>query len=896
MHIVAEKIRYILLLTGLLVFGFVCIAMFDKSVTADQETTWLDANDAPYVANGETKSHNEYFADTASSGVAVETDCKNRTYQSELSYEISGCWAHAEGISITDGGGTAIKLSGDPYAYYTRLDGKIYLATNGTHLFQWIIEEGSAELRIYKIDTIQFSRVYDEEHYFVEYEITSSADRVLSYEFDTPGWGPLYDSMYSTSFFSENGSWLAIWQTEGIVTVINMENLTMQTIRARPAPGDYFASLAISDDGRYLAGVVYEDEGRPWVYDLVECNIEPVTYISDGNTCDARQLGPHLEVAGAYDGDLRFPVTLNFYDINTLGFYTSAPNGSEEYWEYIIQAPGTSGQTNYVALGDSFASGEGAGMYFPATDWPNTNDCHLSKRSYPYLFGEYFELDSANSIACSGARIKNIIGPELVDNEVKDKRRTNQHHDVEEQMGFWAPGYKLQQSFVNQEVDIVTISVSGNDIGFGDIIGACVAPGTCFEGVNARVALVATMNEQFERLVDTYTSTKSSMRPGSRVYAVGYPEIIEPYNNPCIGGDVHMNMQEKKFAQSVTQYLNYIVELASKRAGVTYINVADVFYGKRLCESTAPAVHGLRTAQRWPPFSVESYHPTREGQRLIAQAIAERTNNLTALMPRVNLTTEVVWGGPAAVQYGMLTAEEAAERGHEVYDEVIDFAYPPDQTVARAEVYTSSMQSDEFLLIPGAGYELWMASEPVYLGTFYANEQRVVEFDVVIPGDTPPGQHTFHLRGPTVDGRNIDIRQPVYVVASTDDWDGDGVLNEDAPCYIALPRDDGSLDYEWCENKRATAHFLFPVGRSVGGDALRLSTRPEGRADITTTTRYWPVGSSQLPVYPRQLERNDEVHSNEPHAIEKTWRSVLAVFVVMSISAAGLLFYKHKRR
>ena len=62
--------------------------------------------------------------------------------------------------------------------------------------------------------------------------------------------------------------------------------------------------------------------------------------------------------------------------------------------------------SRYVALGDSYASGEGLAPYENGTDNPPTNSCHRSEtQSYPELLetSSLPPFQNLTSVACSGA-------------------------------------------------------------------------------------------------------------------------------------------------------------------------------------------------------------------------------------------------------------------------------------------------------------------------------------------------------------------------------------------------------------------------------------------------------------------------------------------------------------
>jgi PKD repeat protein len=112
------------------------------------------------------------------------------------------------------------------------------------------------------------------------------------------------------------------------------------------------------------------------------------------------------------------------------------------------------GPARYVSLGDSFSSGEGVPEFESGTA-TGDNDCHRSFGSYARLLanrgGALDGLQPAAFHACSGAVTRDI-------------ETSNPKH----------AGESAQRDHVNEFTDLITLSMGGNDIAFGDIAMACV--------------------------------------------------------------------------------------------------------------------------------------------------------------------------------------------------------------------------------------------------------------------------------------------------------------------------------------------------------------------------------------------------------------------------------------
>jgi hypothetical protein len=58
---------------------------------------------------------------------------------------------------------------------------------------------------------------------------------------------------------------------------------------------------------------------------------------------------------------------------------------------------------------------------------------------------------------------------------------------------------------------------------------------------------------------------------------------------------------------------------------------------------------------------------------------------------------------------------------------------------------------------------------------------------VHIPTNIAAGFHVLHIYTTNMAGETVDIQKTVYVAASSNDYDGDGVLNVASPCLVVAP-------------------------------------------------------------------------------------------------------------
>ena len=116
----------------------------------------------------------------------------------------------------------------------------------------------------------------------------------------------------------------------------------------------------------------------------------------------------------------------------------------------LTPAP-TSGRV-LVGLGDSFSAGDGAPPYNPATA-TGPNPCRQSVWSWQRIVADALRHDVVH-LACSGAELPEIT--EGLPSNGQPMRQT------------------AQLSRMPPNPDMTAMSIGGNDVGFADVLGACV--------------------------------------------------------------------------------------------------------------------------------------------------------------------------------------------------------------------------------------------------------------------------------------------------------------------------------------------------------------------------------------------------------------------------------------
>ncbi|MFF4093549.1 SGNH/GDSL hydrolase family protein [Streptomyces sp. NPDC001834] len=221
---------------------------------------------------------------------------------------------------------------------------------------------------------------------------------------------------------------------------------------------------------------------------------------------------------------------------------------------------------DYVALGDSYSSGVGAGSYDSAS-----GSCKRSTKAYPALWAASHSPSSFAFTACSGARTGDVTSGQL------------------------GP--------LTSSTDLVSISIGGNDAGFADVMTTCVlqSEATCLDRIATARSYVGTT---LPGNLDSVYSAIRAKAPSARVVVLGYPRFYK------IGGSCAVGLSDK-VRTAINDAADYLNTTTAKRAadhGFTFADVAGGFSGHEICSGDA-WLHSVN----WLNIG-ESYHPTAAGQ------------------------------------------------------------------------------------------------------------------------------------------------------------------------------------------------------------------------------------------------------------------------------------------
>lgn len=258
---------------------------------------------------------------------------------------------------------------------------------------------------------------------------------------------------------------------------------------------------------------------------------------------------------------------------------------------------GTAGHTNrrqargFVALGDSYSAGIGTGL--DDDELPSEGDCRHGVHAYPELI--HRDLNNATGqntttfqwLSCTGAVTTDILS------------------------GEGAKAREGQVDLLNASLplDFATLSVGGNDMGFFDVMNACIFrfysfySGTCEAALEAADAAVK--SSVFEQRVgvilhEVLDKVSWEKRPRFSITVTGYARFFDANTTECDDMSLGVWYGGPKLSQDIRRRMNELVDAANAklhrtvdqveggfrgvRPRILFVDYDDLFEGHRFCE------------------------------------------------------------------------------------------------------------------------------------------------------------------------------------------------------------------------------------------------------------------------------------------------------------------------
>jgi len=224
--------------------------------------------------------------------------------------------------------------------------------------------------------------------------------------------------------------------------------------------------------------------------------------------------------------------------------------------------PAHAATVNYVALGDSYASGVGTGS--------ESGSCGQSSKA----FGPLWAASNATSFtfaACSGATTAGVISSQL--------------------------------SSLSSSTTLVSVTTGGNDVGFSSIMETCVLESTssCESAVDSAESYA---ENTLPGSLNTLLADIHAKAPNAKIVMLDYPDFYDTSVSICIG----LSGADHTALDNGINILDGVIQTAAADNNATFADVRSAFSGHELCDGN-DWLHSVDI------FNIdESYHPTASGQ------------------------------------------------------------------------------------------------------------------------------------------------------------------------------------------------------------------------------------------------------------------------------------------
>jgi len=274
----------------------------------------------------------------------------------------------------------------------------------------------------------------------------------------------------------------------------------------------------------------------------------------------------------------------------SIGFTNPAAGG---FWQIAAQPLAKPKfPLSYVALGDSYSSGEGSGDYDARLE-----ACHRGADAWPRLVARglptLIRMRYGALLACSGAT----------------SRALNGHVEGQPDQIALLHDYAPQPG-------LVTITIGGNDIGFPDILANCVLPPAACASDGRLDGAETDIEHEQPVLVADYRAIRAA-DPRATILVVGYPRLFPPSAHDVVAScRLWLTDEVRTRLNQLGADLNAVIHAAAAQAGLRFIDVTSALNGHEGC-----------TAQSWlypivRPWGQERGHPTKPGQQAIAAIVS----------------------------------------------------------------------------------------------------------------------------------------------------------------------------------------------------------------------------------------------------------------------------------
>jgi lysophospholipase L1-like esterase len=256
---------------------------------------------------------------------------------------------------------------------------------------------------------------------------------------------------------------------------------------------------------------------------------------------------------------------------------------------------------DYVALGDSYTAGTGAGTF------AQTFPCDQTAGGYVDIVDRTNPVELVDNEACHGALLTEPTWDGVT--------------SVEDQLAALITSGKL-----SKDTELVSLTAGANDVGVNTILFVCATSTAeaCNQAVQAATAAMPVVGAKMVELL----ATIHQQAPRARIVVLGYPRLF----NPTAGAPI-IPVENQNLVNLGTAALNTTIASAVATANALYganalyVDVTSRFAG-----------HEVNTANPWIFFGAfvdengvlhfdpRSFHPNAAGHAQYAEALLSSVN------------------------------------------------------------------------------------------------------------------------------------------------------------------------------------------------------------------------------------------------------------------------------
>jgi uncharacterized delta-60 repeat protein len=569
------------------------------------------------------------------------------------------------------------------------------------------------------------------------------------------------------------------------------------------------------------------------------------------------------------------------------------------------------GDVRIAILGDSYISGEGAPEYRPGTDdhsfLISPDLCHRSERSWA--------AQVAQELVSSGAQTADFVGalpdPDLAEGDLvaflacsgavadnvdwTDTSTSPPGHGV---VQYPAEGWtQLDQldAVDPASLDLVFLSIGGNDAGFSDVIEHCLVT-RCAADETWKKAKLDAIDSGAGSVGDRVLQIATKIRekaPAAELYQAEYPDPLRPLPPACgsltapgtivaavspqlglgggaagattlqVTGGMKIDAAEARWvSETFLPRLNSRLRASTALSGAHLLEFAGAFDGHPICGAEPRMAHGITAGNDigvagsgdWGVGAVgnESFHPTHAGYDRLAQV--------------------------AFAQHGVRSTTRFGSNPNDAAAPIAEYDDPDTLTI---RVVGPDADTDVFIA-SGSGYvkivdgpsNTVIAVPSFSLGRVVGRGETDANGDVTIPIRIPPtaaaGLH--HLELWTEDGDRIGaVSFPLVGSPGCDgspDLDGD--LLTDACDGDPLDGPDADADGDGVDNEADSCPLVADAGQADGdGDGEGDACDPDQGSSRFDT---WIRGPAFPQLFgPPTAPLDVELEPAGPGAVRVSW-------------------------